>query len=84
VTIASGTNNASVTFSSALPSASYRVALNPTGATAGYTPNDNCFFFNAASKTTTGFTVEHRRCDTGILRNVDPALALDWMAIVDN
>jgi len=68
-----------VTFSSALSSASYRVVVTADAATGGFSPDDKCYFFNVSSKTTTGFSIDHRKCKDGNLVNVTPGVTVDWI-----
>jgi hypothetical protein len=80
-TISNGSSSTSVTFSSALPSADYRVSVMVTNGS-GYAPLlSDCTYFNAASKTTLGFTIEHRTCLAGGASSVDTNVTLDWVAV---
>jgi hypothetical protein len=78
--MAIGTSSVGVTFSSGLPSASYQVSVNVTSGN-GHAPNNNCRYWNVASKSTAGFTVERRVCNNGNLEAVDESAVLDWIAI---
>ncbi len=91
-TIASGTNQVTVTFSSALPSASYAAQLTispaPAGAfaaNAGCSGNNNdCYFFSVAAKTTTGFTIQLRQGLNGAQVNAGPqSVTVDYVAILN-
>ncbi|HZD04616.1 MAG TPA: hypothetical protein VE173_06855 [Longimicrobiales bacterium] len=74
-------SSVAVTFSSTLPSSDYRVSLNVTSGN-GYTGLlDTCTYFNVTSRTASGFTVEHRKCNGGGLTNVASNTTLDWIAI---
>ena len=71
-----------MTFSSALSTASYEVVVTATSITD--TGNNDCVYWRITSKTTTGFTIEQRRCSDSNLRNTGTALTLGWIAFTDN
>ena len=74
-----GSAGITVTFSVPMPTAKYSVVVQPTN-TAGYSPTPNCTYFNVLQKTTTKFSVQHKRCDNGAPVNLDVNVSLDWIA----
>jgi hypothetical protein len=68
-----------ITFSAPMPTAKYSVVVQPTN-TAGYSPISQCTYFNVLHKTSTGFEVQHKRCDNGAPVPLDDNVSLDWIA----
>lgn len=79
----SGQAGISINFSSAMPNTNYAVTVQQTN-TAGYSPTSVCTYFNVLNKTTTGFQVQHKRCDDGVPVNLDVGVSLDWIVIAYN
>ena len=86
--MALGSSSVTASWSTALPGTNYRVSINTTDATAGYSPDDvlgsQCFAFDVGSKTATSFDITFRRCNNGVATAVSLAVTLDWIAIADN
>ena len=71
----------SITFTTPLPSADYSVVVQATN-TSGYSPTTVCTYFNVLHKTSSGFSVQHKRCNDGVPVALDAGVSLDWIAIV--
>lgn len=80
-TIGNGSSSTAVIFSSAMPSADYRVSVTVTNGTGYAALLSDCTYFNVAAKTALGFTIEHRLCLSGGASAVDDDAILDWIAV---
>lgn len=69
-----------ITFSTPMPSTNYSVVVQQTN-TAGYSPTTVCTYFNPLHKTTSGFDVQHKRCDNGQPVPLDTGVSLDYIVI---
>jgi hypothetical protein len=75
----------SVTWSTALPSAGYRVQIQPgtTITSGGWSTNSNCVYFAITSKTTLSFVATLRRCNNSNTVPVATDTPIDWIVIAD-
>jgi hypothetical protein len=87
VVIGNGQSSATVLWTTALPSASFRVSVNPSVSSGniGWSSQSGVYF-NISSKSTTGFTITARKPDDGSAVTMDTSggVTLDWIAISDN
>ena len=89
--MASGAGTAAVTFSSAMSSTSYAVALTVNATTTwasnaacvGTTTRYGCYFFNV-TKTTTGFTISLREASDGNQVTASAAVPIEWVVTANN
>ena len=75
-----GSDGINITFASPLQSIDYAVVVQQTN-TAGYSPTNECTYFNPLHKRVDGFEVQHKRCDDGTPVQLDVGVSLDWIAI---
>jgi hypothetical protein len=64
-----------------MPSANYRVSVTVTSGSGYAALLSDCTYFNVTSKTTLGFTIEHRSCIGGGTSAVDANATLDWITV---
>jgi hypothetical protein len=85
-TIPNGTNNVSVTWTTAMSDDGYRVQIQPgTSITSGgWSSNANCVYFAITSKTTASFVATLRRCNNSNTVAVTTDTPIDWIVIADN
>ncbi|HEU0131248.1 MAG TPA: hypothetical protein VFQ85_09700 [Mycobacteriales bacterium] len=69
-----------VTFSAPMLDTKYAVTVQQTN-TSNYSPTGVCTYFNVLKKTTTGFQVQHKECNTGVPQPLTVGVSLDWIAI---
>lgn len=83
--IPAGFNGTSISFARPMPNAGYHVVLSPHHWGRPFATDDACRFPVVGGKTTSGFTINLRRCwFEGNTVPTDPAevdLRLDWIAI---
>jgi len=64
----------------AMPHAKYSVAVTPfVPKLGGYSPTSACTYFGIIMKDPAFFTVQHKRCDSGVAVRLDEAIQLDWI-----
>ena len=69
-----------INFSTPMPNADYAVVVQQVN-TAGYSTTKDCTYFNVLKLTTTGFQVQHKRCDDGTPVPTDVNITLQWIAV---
>ena len=83
VTLPSGQNTVTVTWTTALPSTNYRVALTFTN-TPNFGSSSGWGYVMAGSKTTTQFVIGLKDSDGTTHSAPSGGVVFDWIAIADN